>query len=232
MTDNDLMFDTETNGLLPKKTPLEVKNLHLFPHIVQCSYAVYNGKTNEIIKMRDFIIKLPSNIVISEECSKIHGITNEISQTRGVNIMDAIDEFIQDYNDSNRIIAHNMAFDAILIKAEILRLINNNTIDAIKKQYYADFIHRLNMSKKLYCTMQESTHICNLKAFYKDGREYIKYPKLSELHEHLFQSVPKNLHNSMNDVIVCLRCFYKMSMDVDVLTVNKELNNLFNNLLK
>jgi hypothetical protein len=227
-----LAFDTETNGLLPKKITIEPKNLHLFPHIVQLSYALYNTTNDKLIKMRDFIIQLPSNIIISEECSKIHGITNEISQTRGVNIMDAIDEFIQDFNGSNMIIAHNMAFDSTLIEVEILRIIDNKTVSASKKKYYTEFIHTLKTNKNLYCTMQESINMCNIKAYYKDGREYIKYPKLSELHEHLFQSTPKNLHNSMNDVIVCLRCFYKMIFDIDVLTVNVELDILYSNLLK
>jgi len=76
MTANLLAFDTETNGLLPKKITVEPKNLHLFPHIVQLSYALYNTTNDKLIKMRDFIIQLPSNIIISEECSTIHGITN------------------------------------------------------------------------------------------------------------------------------------------------------------
>jgi DNA polymerase III epsilon subunit-like protein len=227
-----LAFDTETNGLLPKKITIEPKNLHIFPHTVQLSYALYNTTNDKLIKMRDFIIQIPSNIIISEECSKIHGITNEISQTRGVNIMDAIDEFIQDFNGSNMIIAHNMAFDSTLIEVEILRIIDNKTVSASKKKYYTEFIHTLKTNKNLYCTMQESIDMCNIKAYYKDGREYVKYPKLAELHEHLFQSVPKNLHNSMNDVIVCLRCFYKMIFDIDVLTVNTELDILYSNLLK
>ena len=79
--------------------------------------------------------------------------------------------------------------------------------------------------------MQESIDVCNIKAYYKDGREYIKFPKLQELHDKLFQSVPNNLHNSMNDVIVCLRCFYKMIYDKDILLCNEELNNLYNKLL-
>lgn len=38
-------------------------------------------------------------------------------------------------------------------------------------------------------------------------RKYKKYPKLCELHEHLFGSVPENLHNALVDTLVCLRCF-------------------------
>jgi DNA polymerase III epsilon subunit-like protein len=41
-------------------------------------------------------------------------------------------------------------------------------------------------------------------------RMYKKYPKLSELHSHLFGDVPEHLHNALVDTLVCLRCFLKI----------------------
>jgi hypothetical protein len=41
-------------------------------------------------------------------------------------------------------------------------------------------------------------------------RKYKKFPKLSELYNHLFGYVPENLHNALVDTIVCLRCFLKI----------------------
>jgi DNA polymerase III epsilon subunit-like protein len=226
-----LVFDTETTGLLPKGKLLNGDTLSSFPYSVQFSYIMYEYETNTIIKMRDFIVKLPADIKISDESSKIHGITNEISLRDGVNIEYVIDEFIQDYNAANSLVAHNLSFDLTVLQADILRIINRNQISANKIQTYKEFIASLNKSKKLYCTMQESVELCDIKAYYKDGRAYIKFPKLSELHEKLFQIVPQNLHNSMNDVIVCLRCFYKMIHNKDILLFNKELQNLYNKLL-
>ena len=226
-----LVFDTETTGLLPKIKLLNEETLPLFPYSVQFSYIVYEDKTNTILKMRDFIVKLPQGITISEESIKIHGITNEISMRDGVSIERVIDEFIKDYNAADSLVAHNLNFDLTVLQADMMRLINSNQLNYNKTKSYKNFIDSLNTSKKCYCTMQESIDVCNIKAYYKDGREYIKFPKLSELHDKLFQSVPNNLHNSMNDVIVCLRCFYKMIYDKDILLFNKELNNLYNKLL-
>ena len=45
-------------------------------------------------------------------------------------------------------------------------------------------------------------------------QQYKKYPKLSELYENLFNKVPVDLHNSLIDTIVCLRCFMKMWFNV------------------
>jgi hypothetical protein len=38
---------------------------------------------------------------------------------------------------------------------------------------------------------------------------YMKFPTLCELYMHLFHKTPENLHNSMMDVLVCLRCYLK-----------------------
>lgn len=43
-----------------------------------------------------------------------------------------------------------------------------------------------------------------------------KFPRLDELHKILFGSIPANLHNSLIDVLVCLRCFLKIRCCVDV----------------
>jgi DNA polymerase III epsilon subunit-like protein len=47
-------------------------------------------------------------------------------------------------------------------------------------------------------------------------RQYKKFPRLSELHQTLFGTVPENLHNSLIDVLVCLRCFLKIRCCVDM----------------
>lgn len=226
-----LVFDTETTGLLPKFKKLGNDTLHLFPYIVQMSWIIYDDVTNEVIKKSDFIVKLPENVKISEECTKINGITNEMSQEKGVNITDVIDEFIKDFDTVKAVIAHNLEFDLKLVKTELMRLLKNENYDSNKTNYLKKFMDDLSKSSKLFCTMQESIDLCNIKAVDKYGREYVKFPKLSELHNHLFQNTPKNLHNSFNDVIVCLRCYYKLFHDKDILEINKELNDLYLKLL-
>jgi hypothetical protein len=51
-----------------------------------------------------------------------------------------------------------------------------------------------------------------------------------ELHKHLFGDVPKGLHNSMVDVLVCLRCYGKIKFDMDLNAHSsslKMLNNIY-----
>jgi len=222
-----LVFDTETSGLLPRGTFLTKDKLHLFPYTVQFSWVIFDTQENKIIKIQDYIIKLPTNFQLSEESVKIHGITNEISQTRGVDVSIAMDEFIKDFEESKMVVAHNVEFDLKIIRADIMRILTR----CCDEKKYKNFIDQLKRSTKLHCTMQESIDFCNIKITNTNGKEYTKFPKLAELHDKLFQTIPNNLHNSLNDVLVCLRCFYKMIYEKDILEVSEELNNLFRKLL-
>ncbi len=48
-----------------------------------------------------------------------------------------------------------------------------------------------------------------------------------ELHYYWFKTIPNNLHNSLIDVYVCFRCYYKMEYKSDILEKHNELNNYY-----
>jgi len=65
--------------------------------------------------------------------------------------------------------------------------------------------------------MKMAKDVCKIKAISKFGKEYIKFPKLIETHEKLFNNeTPKNLHNALNDILVTLRCFCKLAYNIDL----------------
>lgn len=222
-----IVFDTETTGL-PKTRVLTTGLVNLWPYIVQLSYLIYDVNEKELVKIRDFIIKIPYNIEISQESTKLHGITNDISYSQGTNIENIIEEFMKDLNECDYIIGHNIEFDVNMIKAELIRL--NMSIDRNMNLYY-NYLEFMTTCKKFYCTMQESVDLCAIKQTNKQGKEYFKYPKLIELHQKLFNTSPKGLHNSLNDILICLRCFYRMKFNNDIIDENNEINRLINELL-
>ena len=79
------------------------------------------------------------------------------------------------------------------------------------------------MNENNIATMLNSIELCSLYRTNSSGRQYKKYPKLVELHETLFNEIPNGLHNAMADVIVCLRCYYKMEFDADVFKCSADL---------
>ena len=71
--------------------------------------------------------------------------------------------------------------------------------------------------KAKYCTMKNGRGICNILKLSNDGKEYyLKWPKLIELYEKLFGESIENLHDSLVDTVACLRCYLKMSENIEL----------------
>ena len=224
-----LVFDTETTGL-PKSKIINKDVLHLWPYIVQFSYIIFDTELKTLIKIKDYIIRVPDFITISEEVSRIHGITNDISLSKGVNIVDVLNEFFADLSIVDYIVGHNVSFDLNMIRAELNRLIVNANNDEELSEFQTH-LTTINASKNIYCTMKESISLCAIETKDKFGRSYNKFPKLIELYQKLFSITPNNLHNSLNDVIVCLRCFMKLKYDNDIVEYSPEVKKLIKDYL-
>lgn len=140
----NIIVDIETTGL-PTKRNENYKNLKCYDasRIVQLAFIYTDFKDiyeeyNYIIKRKDFDI-----------CnSHIHGITNEISDDKGINISLALAEFLKRAKKST-VYAHNANFDITIIKSEL---------------------YRLNM------TIPEFNVVCTMKTF--SARGYIKLTDL------------------------------------------------------
>lgn len=217
-----LVFDTETTGL-PKSSIVNKNTLQLWPYIVQFSYIVYDKNANKIIKIKDWIVKVPENITIPEETTKIHGITNEMSRNQGVDISIALESFFDDFYKCDQIVAHNLNFDLNMVNVEMTRMIENKNFGNKSEIQLQEDMNYFNNCKKFYCTMQETIEFCNIEKLDKKGKKYIKFPRLSELYQKLFNETPNNLHNSLNDTLVCLRCFMKWKYDIDIAKENNEI---------
>lgn len=207
------VFDTETNGL-PSERNASVMTSHKWPYIVQLSYILYDTQDKVVVEYVDKIIKLPPGVKIPKDAENIHKITNEMSELNGADIYDELIHFNIILSQSDLIIAHNLSFDKNMIMVECYRnkIMNEFTLPGRKKNGF--------------CTMQNSINICKIERKYKNGDKYFKWPKLMELYKHLFGIIPDGLHNSMIDVLACLRCYGKMTLNVDLLEESKSLKSL------
>ena len=208
-----LVFDTETTGL-PTERNAAIIATHKWPYIVQLSYILYDTECDMVINYSDQIIKLPANISISKESEAIHKISNEMSRTKGVDIKRELIEFNLLLLEADILIGHNLSFDKNMIMVECVR-------NKLQQNFTKN-----NIKRKEYCTMKKSIHICKIIAVSRSGEEYYKYPKLMELYKHYFDSVPDNLHNSMVDILACLRCYGKMAHNVDYYELSPTLKTL------
>lgn len=224
-----LVFDTETTGL-PQTKILNPVTFHLWPHIVQFSYIIYDTDTHNILKMIDSIVKMPSGVLISDESIKIHGITNEISQKYGIDLRDVLEYFFEDIKNVDFVIGHNVQFDLNLVKIELLRLIENNSLENDKIRLYKDLLYQVTYVTRFRCTMEETKDYCNILTKSKKGDMYKKYPSLSELYQKLYNKAPQNLHNSLHDVLVTLICFVRFNYSVNAVDECVEIKNMLTNL--
>jgi DNA polymerase III epsilon subunit-like protein len=215
-----LVYDTETTGL-PQSKYVKMSLVDLWPYVVQFSYIIYDSETNKLGK-NDQIIKIPENVIMSQENIALHGITNEMSSTCGVSINNVIEEFLNTIERVDLIIGHNLEFDLNMLKIEIMRMIRDTTNEEIKKIYQEKLI-KIGNYDKYYCTMKTTVDLCKLPSPYKKNKDQYKYPKLDELHNYLFGVKPQKLHNSLNDVIITLRCFYRLKYDQDICQVNSDM---------
>jgi DNA polymerase III subunit epsilon len=181
-----LFFDTETMGL-PKNYRAPYTDTHNWPKMVQLSWLFVED--GQIIKESDNIIKV--NEPIPLESSRIHGITNEVSQQKGRDLELVLGEFIRDLDSCDVLIGHNLSFDMNVVQAELLR---------------AGMTPEIN--KRLFCTMKSSVDYCQLPGMYG-----YKWPRLEELYSICFGEPLENAHNAMVDVLATYKVFEKLRQD-------------------
>tara|TARA_Y100000816_G_scaffold108760_1_gene75895 strand:- start:1302 stop:1964 length:663 start_codon:yes stop_codon:yes gene_type:complete len=213
-----LVFDTETTGL-PEKNA-SIYDHTKWPYIVQLSYILYDLSKNHMV-IKDNYIKLSPSIIIDPSSLEIHGINHDFLDTNGVHIITALKEFNEYLDSCDLVIAHNISFDKRLIFVECLR----NKV----KQNFTKFVGKDKICKPEYCTMKNTTLFCNIIKLNKSNKSYVKSPSLMELYTTLFpySPIPKELHNSLIDILCTLRCYLKYAHDIDITHSSEKLNKLF-----
>jgi DNA polymerase III epsilon subunit-like protein len=208
---NILVFDTETTGLIPKYSSDKTNN----PYITQLSFIIYNTETNSIRSTFNAYINLPDEVEIPPIVTNITGITKETCQEKGISFQEAFAEFYYAILCSDCIVAHNIEFDIQMMYIEIERnkhLLNH--YPEVNTLFHPERLSRIKIDIK--CTMRMTVTECALLRTTDKKHTYKKFPKLAETYEYLFQKTPENLHNSIIDVIVCLRCFLKIQFSTDI----------------
>ncbi len=191
-----LYIDCETNGL-PSNYKAPFTNVSNWPHAVQITFQL--KEDGVLIKHVNSIIKPRVNMIWSEETAKhFHGITKEIAERDGRDILDVLKELRECLHKADVVIAHNMAFDKTILLAEAVRLQKEKRIGTQGDIWLWPY------SLASLCTMESTTTI--VKALPITNGKY-KWPRLEELHQFLFQTkFDKPLHDSNNDVECLVKC--------------------------
>ena len=182
-----LIFDTETTGL-PKKWKAPLTDFKNWPRMVQLAWQCHDIEGNFLFA-KNHVIK-PDGYTIPDDVVNVHGITTEIANEKGIELKDALADFIEDVKNAKIIIGHNVEFDINIVGSELLRC----------------GMKEVTTSAPNFCTKIESTAYCAIRN--KSGG--IKAPTLTELHLKLFNAPFPEAHNAAADVEATSRCFLEL----------------------
>lgn len=181
-----LLFDTETNGL-PRRKNVPAESVENWPRIVQLAWGEYNGRGKRLAEA-SYIIR-PDGFTIPRDAERIHGISMAMAKKQGRAIKYVLGQFAVAVGRSRTLVAHNLAFDTPIVRAEFIRA---GLVDILA-------------GREGICTMKIGTDVCRI-----PGRYGYKWPTLSELYLELFGASPGTTHRADADVDICARCFFKM----------------------
>lgn len=128
-----LILDTETTGL-PKNRNSSIYSTDEWPNVIQISYIVIDTRLQDEDK---YIITDKVNTYIKitfpipQDSIAIHGITDDILNTKGVDIIYALNILNNTINECDLIIGHNISFDKQLLIVENIR---HNIISSFPKK--------------------------------------------------------------------------------------------------
>lgn len=175
-----LVFDTETTGKADFRSPA---NDPRQPHLVQLGAQLLDDKLTVRSELNR-IIK-PNGWIIPKEASDVHGITQEIAEQYGFDLLDVAGEFYRMATRAKVMVCHNFDFDELIVSAQMHRL------DYDGDWWLADEVVR-------FCTMKHMTDVCAI-----PGPYGFKWPRLQEAFQYCFKREFDGAHDAMADVRAC-----------------------------
>ena len=215
--------EARLEGDTNESEPLWASIIDQWPVTIQFSYIIYNLSTNQYSMYNKYVEDMPSGMAEAflanpsthytvkgalekrEEqiAKKTAGEPNLMATRREI-----MEQFMRDLNQDITLVAHNLKYDYKMVLAELYRLQLESGDSAFFRTHGGVL-----SSKPKYCTMcvAQKDKKAKIKARGQYGL-WDKPPKLEELYNKFFGYMPisDNLHNSLIDSIVTLRCFYRL----------------------
>lgn len=184
MKDYLLFIDTETSGL-PKRWDLPYTNNLNWPYAVQIAWIIYRPDGTEVKRENQYVNE--KDISIGKDSIKIHGITENFLLENGRRRKDILRKLAYDIKKFDPlIVGHFVELDIHVLSADYLR-------SKIKNPFSCS---------SFFCTMLKSAQ------YARNPR--VKYLKLSQLYEFLFNEHPVNLHDAEKDAELTANCFFEL----------------------
>jgi DNA polymerase III epsilon subunit-like protein len=238
-TNEDVGIDPKTKQPISDpitKLPISLPLIERFPNIIQFSYVLYDLDTHEysmynkyVLNFQEDVVALLSNPGTHETIKGALIKRKEAMEEENQPLMATRLQIITDFlgmltsNPDITLVGHNVAFDYRMMLAEAYRL----SIEEDSEISY-EGVAELMKTFKTHCTCKslnnKGAKIFDQKKKWeggkpvpvvdKDGNPEKGEPRgfvaLHNLHQKLFGYIPEDLHDSLTDSIVTLRCYYRL----------------------
>lgn len=184
-----LIFDTETTGL-PRNWNAPLSDSDNWPRCIQIAWQIHD-QDGKLVENQDYLVQ-PEGFNIPYDAEKIHGISTELAQAKGIPLAEVIEKFTEALSKSKFVVGQNVGFDTNIMGAEFHRLGIENPIP--------------NFPVLDTCT-ETTAQMCQLPGG-RGGK--FKLPTLTELHQFLFNAPFAEAHNATADVEATTRCFLEL----------------------
>lgn len=185
------ILDIETDGLPERKSENNSFSVS-YPNIIQIAWILLDKKGNMLKKESELINFIG---IKQTEAYNINNIDVNLVKKIGKDPIEVFKKFIADVRLSSFIVAHNADFDIPIIKSQFNKYSLPNPFS----------------NKRIVCTMKETVHFCDIVT----GNDELKFPKLFELYEKLFDYKIEQRHNAESDVLITAKCYKEL--------INKEI---------
>lgn len=182
-----LGYDTETTGFPlwgePSDDPRQ-------PHLVELGFVLHCDELGRDLIARSTLVH-PSDWMIPQEVSEIHGITDALAQHFGHAERDVLDDFLEAWREADMVVGHNEPFDARIMRIAM-------------KRYHPDDeqLHDRWKNRERACTQQLATPLVKAPPSAKmraAGRHHHKTANLSEAYKHVTGRELEGAHSALAD---------------------------------
>jgi len=233
-----VVFDTETTGKIQYVEDESGKKTAIMPRVIQLGYIYYDTSDPSKTKIFDKLIDIDDSIEISDGATEVHHITKEsireAPSTEKLTMEEALEQFLDDMEKCDYVVAHNVEFDKNVLLHELEQLEN----EELKTRGLALF-NTFTEKNQWTCTMKDNIQVCKLQSDKqrnldkylisqgKPPKNYYKFPQLSETYNHYFGYSPNEeaLHKAIMDVVLCLRVFVRYISGKDICGIHDEITD-------
>lgn len=195
-----LFFDTETTGKAQHGMPSHHKGQ---PLPCQIGAVLCADDGTELTAVNYLVDTTPFK-PIEMGAQNVHHHSNEQVRAYGVTMQTALHFFDDLVCAADRIVAHNMDFDKLVMRAAYYQLAKSGEASwGVDDDPFQD--------KDLFCTMKAATPVLRIpKPFKATKADPYKWPSLQECMSYFFKESIVGAHDALVDVRACARIYWSL----------------------